>query len=228
MVGGATGRQSLADLADAHIRACFHEIPEESRRTVVVSEADGMGTATSFHESGPTIDSQDWDGFLARYSALVPSYVLVVLSGSLPPGLPIDAYATLADVAHAAGPRVILDTSGPALVAGLLSHPEIVKPNLLELAQATDTSLPADSSQFDSVLAAGESLQRRSTGAVVVSMGPRGLLGLTGEAAWLASAPEQAGNATGAGDAVVAALAEAELRGLGGPDSLCDAGARGV
>ena len=58
----------------------------------------------------------------------------MVLSGSLPPGLPDDAYAELIAAAAAAGVPVVLDTHGAALRAGAAAGPAIVKPNLAELA----------------------------------------------------------------------------------------------
>ena len=58
----------------------------------------------------------------------------MVLSGSLPPGLPPAAYAELIAAATAAGVPAVLDTSGDALREGVAAGPAIVKPNLDELA----------------------------------------------------------------------------------------------
>ncbi|MGH3715904.1 MAG: PfkB family carbohydrate kinase, partial [Micromonosporaceae bacterium] len=50
-----------------------------------------------------------------------------------------------------------------------------------------------------------------------------GLLAVTGDGAWHAVAPPQRGNPTGAGDAVVAALARGLRRGHGWPELLVEA-----
>jgi tagatose 6-phosphate kinase len=55
---------------------------------------------------------------------------------------------------------------------------------------------------------AARELTAAGAGAAVVSLGPRGLLAVTPDGAWLsAPAARAAGNPTGAGDAVVAGLA---------------------
>ena len=58
------------------------------------------------------------------------------------------------------------------------------------------------------VTAAAAGLRSAGARAVVVSLGPDGLLAVTGDGCWQARPPAVvAGNATGAGDAVTAALA---------------------
>src|SRR5260370_23797039 len=65
----------------------------------------------------------------------------VVLSGSLPPGLPLDTYAGLAARAAGAAVPVVLDAGGPALRHGAAAGPAIAKPNLAELAAAVGRPL---------------------------------------------------------------------------------------
>src|SRR5918995_646670 len=60
-----------------------------------------------------------------------PAYM--VASGSLPPGVPDDFYASAARTAKSAGARFVLDTSGPPLKAALEEGVHLVKPNLREL-----------------------------------------------------------------------------------------------
>ena len=120
---------------------------------------------------------------------------VVTLSGSLPPGLPLDAYAILVRIAAASGIPSVLDTSGEALRLGLKAGPDVAKPNTHELAELLPTVSPA-------------SIRSLSSGTIVVSRGPDGLLAVTPDGVH-ESAPQQAltGNPTGAGDACVAALA---------------------
>lgn len=75
-------------------------------------------------------------------------------------------------------------------------------------------------------LRAAQRLRRAGADAVVVSLGADGLLGVTGEECWVARPPEAVrGNPTGAGDAVVAALAAGLVAGAPWPDRLADAAA---
>ena len=57
---------------------------------------------------------------------------VVVLSGSLPKGWPVDTYRHLVAVAKKAGAKVVLDASGAALVEGVKAHPDVIKPNAEE------------------------------------------------------------------------------------------------
>lgn len=62
-------------------------------------------------------------------------YSIVVASGSLLPGLPIDWFARLATRMRTAGIRLIVDTSGPALAGCFAGRPWLVKPDSAEWAE---------------------------------------------------------------------------------------------
>ena len=57
---------------------------------------------------------------------------VVILSGSLPRHWPADTYRHLVEAAKKAGAKVVLDASGAALVEGVKSHPDVIKPNAEE------------------------------------------------------------------------------------------------
>jgi tagatose 6-phosphate kinase len=134
----------------------------------------------------------------------------VVLSGSLPPGLPDGTYATLIAAAAGAGVPAVLDAHGEPLRLGAAAGPAIVKPNLPELGALAGRPLTPGA---DALAAAGGLRDAGVHGAhgaeaVVVTLGRDGLLAVTGDGCWRARPPAAvAGNATGAGDAVAAALA---------------------
>jgi tagatose 6-phosphate kinase len=224
LAGGSTGaaiRQLLGDL-----RHSFVDIGGSSRRTVVI--ADGHD-ATGFWEPGPTVEPAEWHAFVQHYRARLRVSRVAVLSGSLPPGLPIDAYAELVRAAREAEVPVILDTSGEPLLAGLAAVPTIVKPNAHELAIATGMPVGAfgpgaEELATTEALAAAEELRNGLPTAVVASLGAAGLVASTVEGSWHASLPEAlTGNPTGAGDAAVAALARGLAYRLPWPVRLSDA-----
>ncbi|MCU7728594.1 PfkB family carbohydrate kinase [Actinoplanes sp. KI2] len=131
LLGGTTGGRVAHLLAAEGVRSSFTPIAGETRRTVaVVDRAD----ATGFWEPGPTVTPAEWSAFVAEFRELLGPATVVTLSGSLPQGVPIDAYASLIALATAAGVPTVLDTSGPALRAGLLAGPSVAKPNADELA----------------------------------------------------------------------------------------------
>lgn len=212
--GGPTGALIRAELREAGLYDELVTVGGDSRRTItVVSREDG--DATVFNEAGPPIEPIEWEVFKARYARLLRDAEVVVLSGSLPPGLPSTAYAQLIRLAAKAGAATVLDTSGPALRAALRAGPDVVKPNAAELAAVT--------SRQDIPTASAE-LRTMGARAVVASSGPVGLLAVTPHGIWRATPPERlAGNPTGAGDACVAALAAGLAAGAPWPGIVRDA-----
>ncbi|MFD2355872.1 hypothetical protein ACFSTC_51270 [Nonomuraea ferruginea] len=72
----------------------------ETRTTLVVAEP---AAHTLFNEPGPTVGEDEFADFLRTYEALLREARAVVLSGSLPRGLPVTTYATLAAFARDRG-----------------------------------------------------------------------------------------------------------------------------
>lgn len=207
LVGGETGNAIRADVLVSGLREALFDMAGPSRRTVtIVSD----GAATAVNEPGPRVSISDWADFVGGYHALAARASVVVLSGSLPPGLPDDAYAQLI---RATPTPVILDTSGPPLLAGVAARPSVVKPNAHELIEATG---------LDDPVAGARALLHRGAHAVVASLGPDGMIAVSHEGSWRVRVPEELrGNPTGAGDACVAALAAG--RALEWPDRLAEA-----
>ncbi len=232
--GGTTGGELLADLDRAGIGHAFVACAGETRRTVAVVDG-GAGTVTMLNEPGPAVTPEEWEALRDRLEGLLPGASAVVLSGSLPPGLPPDAYATLVRLATGYDVPVVLDAGGAALRLALPAGPEIVKPNAAELAGALPASAadPAPPGHAPTTVAgppglAGGAAWMRGEGAraVVVSDGPRGLYADTPDGRWRAVPPEVVGgNPTGAGDAVVAALTLGLVSGWDWPYALVQAAA---
>jgi tagatose 6-phosphate kinase len=215
--GGATGAEIADRLAAEGIATDLVRTDGPSRRTVAVHDEEHT---TGFWEPGPAVRTAEWDALEARFRDLAGLAAVVVLAGSLPPGVPADAYRRLTRTAHAAGARVVLDADGAALGHGLAAEPDLVKPNAAELSAATGR--PAGTP--DEALAAARILRAGRRTAVVASLGPAGIVAHTATGDFRAAPPEASpGNPTGAGDAAVAALAAGLARGLPWPDLLADA-----
>jgi tagatose 6-phosphate kinase len=213
-VGGATGDAIRADLAAAGLGTQLTPIAGDNRRTVAVVDGS-TGDATGFWEPGPSIEQDEWSALLRAYDTLLGDARAVVLAGSLPPGVPADAYAELCRRARRAGVPAILDADGEALRNGLAGRPALIKPNSDELAGVGGAGDP---------VGAAQALRTAGADAVVVSRGAEGLLAVTGEGLWRAAPAERlAGNPTGAGDAAVAALAAGLVGSRTWPDRLADA-----
>ena len=201
VVGGAAGDEIRADLEARGVAARFVDGVGSTRRTVNVVSAV-HGDATIFNEPGPELTGPGWQSLVAELDSLLgeAAATVVVLSGSLPPGVPDDAYAELVDLGHAHEARVIVDADGAALRGALRSGPDLVVPNRAELARATGAR----------DLAVGvAALRELGARNVLVSCGADGLVLMPAEGlGWQARLPARlSGNPTGAGDALVAAVA---------------------
>lgn len=210
--GGGTGREIRDRLAGVPgLTDALVPVSGPTRRTIAIVD-ELSGDTTQVNEPGPQIAPGEWGAFLDRYDELLPSASAVALCGSLPPGVPVGAYANLVRTAKAAGVPVLLDTSGEPLRRGVAARPDLVKPNADELAELTGSHEPSRATQ---------DARRRGARAVVASLGAQGLLALTPEGRWRAvpPAPEH-GNPTGAGDSAVAGLLSGLLDQLPWPDRL--------
>jgi len=131
---------------------------------------------------------------------------LLILSGSLPRGVPVAAYAQLIRLAHRFGVRTLLDCDGPAFAAAIKARPFLVKPNEHELAQWWRQPLRSEAE----VLRAARALSEQTRGWVFVSRGAkRSLLVNRAEKIQIAAKPPRVKprNTVGAGDALLAAVA---------------------
>jgi fructose-1-phosphate kinase PfkB-like protein len=137
---------------------------------------------------------------------------LLILSGSLPRGVPVTAYAQLVRLAHRFGVRTLLDCDGPAFAAAIPAHPFLVKPNEHELAQWWRRPLRSE----PAILRAARALSEQTRGWVLVSRGAKpGLLVNRGAGFQFAARPPRVKprNTVGAGDALLAAVArQVQLR----------------
>ncbi|RII13735.1 Tagatose-6-phosphate kinase [Streptomyces sp. YIM 130001] len=185
-----------------------------TRRTVAVVDGE-TGDTTQLNEPGPLISSEEWNALLGACRDLLPSASAVALCGSLPPGVPVGAYAHLVRAARAMDVPVLLDTSGAPLRRGIAARPDLIKPNAAELAELTGHHEP---------LRAVRDARRRGAHGVVASLGADGLLAVTPEGGWRAAPPAPVrGNPTGAGDSAVAALLAGIARGDDWPARLSSA-----
>lgn len=200
-VGGHAG-ELLEELLDGlGIIHRFVQIAGETRQTVTVVAQSAAGEATVFNEPGPVLRHDEWNAFVSQFDELCAGVRVVVLAGSLPPGAPPDAYAQLVGRARAADADSIVDAAGPALRHAVSARPTVVKANAEELLHSL--GCPSVETGLDELMAAGIAMG-------VVTLGADGLGAATKQRRLraLPALPVQ-GNATGAGDACTAALAEA-------------------
>lgn len=194
--GGPAGEAIRSDLRSAGVPHRF-VTPQAARSRTTVAVVDAAeDEVTVFNEPGEAVSEADWAAFTTLFDQLATQSSCVVMSGSLPPGLPGDAYARLCRLTDL--PRLV-DTTGDALLEAARAGADVLLPNAAELEAATGLADPVHGAR--TLIAAGG-------GAVVVSRGADGLIAVTPDRIWRAAVPERLrGNPTGAGDALTAAVA---------------------
>lgn len=210
---GADNAQSFeTHVAAAAIAARFVPVPGRTRTNVkLVDTAKPAGEGvTDVNFPGFVASADDLATLDATLAELARDHAWFALAGSLPAGLADDTYARLVRRLKAAGCRVVLDTSGAALTAALAAAPDVVKPNIHELADAIG-HVPEGRA---AILAAAQALHGRGIGVVIVSMGPEGAIFSTGaEAVHAVPGAVAVRSTVGAGDAMVAGFIAASLEG---------------
>lgn len=215
-LGGLTGQQ-VARLATEEGFAAqwsWHSAGE-TRTCVLVIDPHGED-ATVVNEPGPTLSVSDWQTFVATVVTAATARIATI-SGSLPPGVPAEGIGALIAALQAAGCRVIVDTSGPALVAALTVAPYAIKVNRSELRTALNMPLENQTQ----VMAALMSLRMRGIALGVVTLGAEGALALSTEGIYHARPPALAiVSSVGSGDSLLAGLATGLLREYTLPEAL--------
>jgi 6-phosphofructokinase 2 len=198
-IGGHNGRVMVDLLKAEGVTTYFTPIAKETRRNLIVSA--GRGTQTIFNSRGPAVSAEEWRGFLAHLRALDLRDAHVVLGGSLPRGVPADAYAQIVRLVQDRGAKAILDADGPALKAGLRAKPFAIKPNVNELRRLTGRPLRTERE----IVRAATDLNRKGVEIVLVSRGRQGLLLASREERYrVVPPPVKVRSTIGAGDSTVA------------------------
>ncbi|MBM4121268.1 MAG: 1-phosphofructokinase [Nitrospira sp.] len=202
-IGGHNGQIMVDLLKREGVTTYFTPVAQETRRDIIISARDSQQTL--LHAQGPVITAEEWRCFLAHLRVLDLRDSYVALGGSLPRGVPADAYRQIAALVQSRGAKVILDADGPSLRAGLKARPFAIKPNLHELRRATGKSLRTEAD----ILTAGKALNRAGIEVVMVSLGRRGLLVVSGRdrhrtALRAVPPPVAVRSRVGAGDSTVA------------------------
>ena len=201
------------------------------RTNYTVTEPDG--TTTKLNEPGSPLTVEVRAALADALHEHASAAGWVVLSGSLPPGTPVDWYAELVAGLRDTGARLAVDTSGEPLRA-LLSGgpggaPDLLKPNAEELAELT--GLPADDlTDPAAVLAALRTVHEQGVAEILLTLGGDGALLSTADGGvWSASPPPIAVRSTvGAGDCSLAGYVLADLAGADPAERLRTAVAYGA
>ena len=197
LAGGATGG-SLDELLE---RAGIHRkrvrIADDTRTSLTIHD-HSTGLEYRFVPEGPAIEPGELQACCGAIAERSSDYF--VASGSLPPGIPDDFYATVGRHVRDGGARFVLDTSGAELRAALDSGG-------IFLLKASREELDAG--------AASELVRNGKAGHVALTCGREGALLINAEGTYsLPSVATEVVSTVGAGDSFLAGMMHGLARGM--------------
>jgi len=202
----AEGGDKVAAKFDAfNITHDFETIAGAVRINIKLYE-ESTGVMTELNQPGafvPEIHVKNFETKIAQFAQKSGENGILVLSGSLPAGVPADIYAKLTDLWPG---KVFLDAEGDTLRLALQGQtlPYAIKPNLFELESTFGVRLtsPMEIADF-----CRENITVKGVKLVCVSMGADGAVLITPSTAYFCPPPDIAVcGVQGAGDSMVAGL----------------------
>ena len=171
---------------------------------------DKRSMMTEINDRGENVDEAHQKELVSLVSELSKKAKIVVMSGSLPGGVPDDYYYTLSN-ALPKNVKKIIDTTGNNMDNALMAGAYLIKPNLNELQEITGEHYDG----FDGMIAGCVKLIEKGAENVLLSLGRKGALLVDENNAWFCKSANVAVNSTvGAGDGMLAAVAVTSERGL--------------
>jgi 6-phosphofructokinase 2 len=218
--GGPPGKALELLLQKEDIQTKPYSIKDWTRENLTIYETSS-GEQYRFGMPGPELEEKEWNGFLEQISSLDPVPDLIVASGSLPPGVPVDFYGRIAKIANDSGSSMILDTAGEALSRSVQEGVFLLKPNRRELRDLAESVANSISEEEMAV----KLVKEGKAEVVVVSMGSQGAIVASRDGVEKPPSPDvPIKSKVGAGDSMVAGI----TLGLAQGQSLMDSVRYGV
>jgi len=215
LLGGHTGELWKSEADRRGITYDMVSIPQETRESFCLIDLD-QGSVVESVEEGEPVDPGLQGLLLARLEHYLPHAQLVVLSGSIPPGLSPGIYAEMVVLAKHYGVQTLADIHSEPLQAALPSKPWLIKPNLTEFHQL----IGYKTNNLAERIQAAREFSRETGIALALSMSEQGMLLATSAEQRTLTPPSEemhlpdglGQNVIGCGDALVGALADEYCR----------------
>ena len=200
--GGVTGERHHQLMLQEKVRCHLLPIAHETRESFSVHE-NGSGQDFRFVLPGPEVSGVEVQACFDFVAKHLPKKFLVI-SGGIAPGVPIDFYARLTQLANQHGVPVVIDTNGPALHAALQEGVYFFKPSLRELCELIGHDLTDEASW---IAACRELISQNKAQVIALSLGDQGAMVISKDQGWRADALKVEVQTTiGAGDSFVGGM----------------------
>lgn len=216
--GGAAGHLLQAMLSEERVSQYAVPIKNPTRENFTVYE-EATGLQYRFGMPGPELSEAEWRRCRNELAAIIPRPEYLVISGSLPPGVPDDFYAGVIRKARELGARVVLDTSGAALKKAVREPVYLIKPNMAEMRDLAGCEIENETQQE---AAAAKIVDSGQSEIVVVSLGAAGALLVTrGSCERLRAPSVPIRSKVGAGDSMLAGIVFKLAQGKSTHEAIC-------
>lgn len=208
--GGRTGKLLEDLLQKENINQHPVEVIAETRENFI-AVASATNQQYRFGMPGSVISQDEQNAIYSAFESLNPFPQIIVISGSLPPGMDPGFLQKLIKAGKAKGAKVVVDTSEEALKHAVEEGVFLLKPNLGELGRLVGRESLDDESADE---AARELINAGKTEVIVVSLGPQGAYLITKDINEHIPAPTVKKLSTvGAGDSMVAGMVSVLAKG---------------
>lgn len=190
---GHSGEMLVALLDDLGVPYEFVQADGYTRVAALITDME-TGRQSTIIAHTLTAEPSHLDELLERTRRRISHSWGMVCAGSLPPGMPSDAYVRLLHMAKQESLTTLLDSSGESLLQGVTAQPDILKVNRSELAALAPDAVEALQANGDriSVRNGATILADALTGrmdewaeqALVVTLGKMGAVAITPEGRW--------------------------------------------
>ncbi|WP_195972174.1 1-phosphofructokinase [Clostridium thermobutyricum] len=195
-VGGFTGEFINLTLNNLGIHTDFIKVKEDSRINVKIKSVD----ETDINADGPYIEKEALNLLLDKLNKLKDDDILV-LAGKIQSSLPDNLYSEIQDIANKNNVKVVVDTSGKALLESVKKKPFLIKPNNFEIEEAFNIKIKDRNELIDY----GKKLNTMGAENVIISLAGDGALLINNSGVFFGNAPKgEVKNSVGAGDSLVA------------------------
>lgn len=185
-----------------NIEPRLFEIPGELRINVKIFDSSNK-VMSEFNDKGTPVNECFQKLFLQEMESVFDSTDILILSGSVPPGISRNIYRILAQKAKEKGIKVIVDACGDLLIEALEAKPFLIKPNQSEL----KLTMHMQTETVEEIIQAANMVIRKGVDYVCVSRGAKGAVLISKEFVYLADALQvEVKGIQGAGDSMVAGI----------------------
>lgn len=204
-LGGFIGRVFLEKLLeDKNITANFIFVEEETRENIAILDLKNH-TITQVNSSGPKISEIDIQHLEERYLNSLSIVEHVLISGSVPPNTPEDAYAKLITLAKEKGITTYMESNGKHFNEAIIkSCPDVVRVDLRKEKRYLGNELK----DLNDYVNAAEDIIKHGAKLAILSYHVEGDIIATKEGVWLFAVDEKVDRSHlfGVGDSFMAGV----------------------